>query len=185
MVNYNNGKIYRIIPKEGGEEGDVYIGSTTKQYLSQRMTAHRSQYNSWKNGKTHITTSFLLFDKYGIENCTIELIELVNASCYDELAAREGFHIRNTKCINKIIPDRKKDEYNKMYREENREYIAEQKKLYREENREYIAEQKKLYQEQNKEKRAETWKKYYEENKESILEKKKAKRAAKTDLKMI
>ena len=33
MVNYNNGKIYKIEPVNG-EEGDIYIGSTTKEYLS-------------------------------------------------------------------------------------------------------------------------------------------------------
>ena len=41
MVNYSNGKVYKIEPISGGEEGDVYIGSTTKRYLSQRMNTHR------------------------------------------------------------------------------------------------------------------------------------------------
>ena len=29
MVNYSFGKIYKIEPITGGEEGDVYVGSTT------------------------------------------------------------------------------------------------------------------------------------------------------------
>ena len=41
MVNYNNGKIYKIEPLNG-EEGDIYIGSTTKEYLSQRMDSRGS-----------------------------------------------------------------------------------------------------------------------------------------------
>ena len=41
MVNYNNGKIYKIEPIVDHDEGDIYIGSTTKQYLSMRMDKHR------------------------------------------------------------------------------------------------------------------------------------------------
>ena len=51
MVNYNNGKIYKIEPIVDHDEGDIYIGSTTKHYLSQRMDKHRGNYKSWKNGK--------------------------------------------------------------------------------------------------------------------------------------
>ena len=52
MVNYNNGKIYKIVPIcEGADEGDVYIGSTTKEYLSQRMVQHRADYNKWQKRK--------------------------------------------------------------------------------------------------------------------------------------
>ena len=32
MVNYNNGKIYKIEPIVDHDEGDIYFGSTTKQY---------------------------------------------------------------------------------------------------------------------------------------------------------
>ena len=61
MVNYSNGKIYKIEPLEG-EEGDVYIGSTTKQYLSQRMVEHRDSYKRWKSGaKIGKTSSYILF----------------------------------------------------------------------------------------------------------------------------
>ena len=45
MVNYNNGKIYKI---ENNIDDMIYIGSTTKQYLSQRMDKHRSSYKRWK-----------------------------------------------------------------------------------------------------------------------------------------
>ena len=38
MTNYNNGKIYMIEPICEYEVGDIYIGSTTKQYLSQHFT---------------------------------------------------------------------------------------------------------------------------------------------------
>ncbi len=69
-INYNNGKIYKIEPLNG-EEGDIYIGSTTKQYLSQRMDSHRSDFKKFNEGKKVSITSFKLFEKYGIENCNI------------------------------------------------------------------------------------------------------------------
>ena len=69
MVNYGNGKIYKIEPICDHDDGDVYIGSTTKQYLSQRMDTHRTGYKSWRIGKHGKTSSYILFEKYGIENC--------------------------------------------------------------------------------------------------------------------
>ena len=65
--DYSQGKIYMIEPTVEHDEGDIYIGSTTKSYLSQRMTAHRNCYNQWREGKHHFLTSYALFDKYGFE----------------------------------------------------------------------------------------------------------------------
>ena len=105
MVNYNNSKIYKI-EALNGEEGDIYIGSTTKEYLSQRMDTHRSNYKHWlkTNKSSELTTSFSLFDKYGVENCKIILLENVNANCKDELHAKEAFYIKSLSCINKCLP---------------------------------------------------------------------------------
>ena len=63
MVNYSNGKIYKIEPKCDHEEGEIYIGSTTKQYLSQRMQHHRSDYKLWLEKKRNLTTSYKIFEK--------------------------------------------------------------------------------------------------------------------------
>jgi hypothetical protein len=84
MVNYLNGKIYKIEPNCEHEEHEIYIGSTTKKYLSQRMDKHRSDYKRWKIRKAKKIMSYDLFDKYGIENCCILLIESVNANSKDE-----------------------------------------------------------------------------------------------------
>ena len=92
MVNYENGKIYKIESYKGDM---IYIGSTTKEYLSQRMDTHRSSYKRWKNGKCHFVTSFKIFDEYGIENCHIVLLESVLCDSKDELMSREAYHIRN------------------------------------------------------------------------------------------
>ena len=119
MPDYSLGKIYMIYPKvENVEEGDVYYGSTT-QSLSRRMSLHRSTKNC---------SSKLLFDKYGVENCFIELVENYPCATKEELCKKEGEYIRANKCINKCIPGRPKNEQMKEYRIENRDKVLEQKK---------------------------------------------------------
>ena len=117
IKDYSKGKIYKIEPICEHDEGDIYIGSTTKTYLSQRMTKLRADYNRWKLGLRNNVSSFTLFDKYGIENCRIVLIECVNANSFDELNKIEAMHINNLKCINKQIPTRTKQEYDKFYKQ--------------------------------------------------------------------
>ena len=105
MVNYANGKVYMIRPRVGHEEGEVYIGSTTKHYLSDRIFNHRQMYKQYKAGKRCSRYSvFDLFDKYGCDNCDIILVEEVNANSKAELFSREAHYIRITKCVNKLIP---------------------------------------------------------------------------------
>jgi hypothetical protein len=139
MVNYNNGKVYKIEPICEHEEGEIYIGSTTKDYLSKRMVAHRKDYTKYKKGMPVFTTSFVLFDKYGIENCRIILLETVNCNSKDELFARESHYIRTLKCVNIIIPDRTKKEWNKMDYQNNKEKFCKKAKDYAIQNKEKLA----------------------------------------------
>jgi hypothetical protein len=100
MVNYAKGKIYKIIGN--GEATDpCYVGSTTKNYLSQRLVIHRSHYEQFKEGKFAHLTAFDIFDKYGIENCKIILLENVNAKSKDELRMKEQEYIDKLDCVNK------------------------------------------------------------------------------------
>ncbi len=160
MTNYNNGKIYKIEPTCAHDEGHIYIGSTTKQYLCQRMGLHKCQYKKYKKGLFHKLTSFDIFDIYGVDNVKIVLIESVNANSKEELTSKEAEYIRNTNCINKYIPNRTKSEYkqdnkekikadNKKYYQENKDKINEKKKeyavKYRENNKEMINEKKRIY----------------------------------------
>ncbi len=121
MVNYSNGKIYKIEPNCEHEEDEIYIGSTTKEYLSQRMDKHRSSYKYWKEGKCRKTNSFLLFEKYGVANCNIILLEYINAQSKDELTAKEAEYIKNYKCINKLLPfqtnEERKDKIKEYYQD--------------------------------------------------------------------
>jgi len=167
-----------------------HLGSTTKQYLSQRFDTHRSIYKFWQTHKTGSKTmAFRLFDQYGIDNCKIVLLEKVVSDSKDELRIREQHYIDTLDCVNRYkacVPDR--DIYLKEWRESNKdvlqikkkeyyetnkEVIAVEQKDYREANKEAIAKKKKIYQDANKEAIKVYEKKYYESNRESIAQKQK------------
>ncbi len=139
MVNYQNGKIYKIIA------GDlIYVGSTVKQ-LSNRMSAHRTNYKRHKEGKSRNVTSFILFDKFGVENCKIILLELFPCNSKEELLAKEQEYIDKLDCVNKYkayVPAEEKKKYTtewqRRYRDNNKEQIRENKKQYRVANKEKI-----------------------------------------------
>jgi len=104
MTNYSKGKIYKIVVNNTDEEYRPYIGSTTKEYLSQRFVQHRNVYSRYKNGKTPSISSFKLFDKYGIENCEIILLENYPCASKDELRSRERHWFDNIENCNIVKP---------------------------------------------------------------------------------
>jgi hypothetical protein len=109
MPDYSKSKIYKIVANTD-EEYRPYIGSTIKQYLSQRFAIHKSNYLNYKNGKTNFTSSYTLFDKYGIENCEIILIENYPCATKDELIARERYWFDTIENCNKNKPKNTQDE---------------------------------------------------------------------------
>ena len=129
---YQNGQIYKITDIGYNK---CYIGSTCEK-LSQRMTRHRGKYTSYLNGKCTKTCSFDLFDEYGVDNCKIERIEHFPCNSKEELRQREGFHIKNTDCVNKYIPQRS----SKQYYNDNYDFCREQRKLYGQLHKEEIKE---------------------------------------------
>ena len=56
-------------------------------------------------------SSYLLFDKYGIDNCEIVWIEDYPCERKEQLTARERYYIENINCVNKLIPGRTNHEY--------------------------------------------------------------------------
>ena len=124
MVNYNNGKIYKI----ENMSGDMcYIGSTTKDYLSKRMVQHRSDYKRFQHieGVRNISV-FRIFEKYGIDNCRIVLVELCPCDTRDELLKREAHYINTMECVNKykpILTEEDKVEYRRQYRDAHRKEL--------------------------------------------------------------
>lgn len=143
MPNYQQGKIYKIVSNTDDEL--CYVGSTTLPLLCQRMAEHRDNYKCLKSGgKVNHTSSYILLDKYGVENCRIELIEIFPCNSKDELTKKEGEYIRLLNCVNKNIAGRTKQEwrednpeYSKKWREANRDTVAVCNKKWREANREY------------------------------------------------
>jgi hypothetical protein len=109
MPNYQKSKIYMIIPYNQSEEGDIYIGSTTRP-LSERMNEHRCRAKENKLCKSKV-----LFDKYGAENLKIELIENYPCDNKEKLSSREGLFQRKMKCVNKAVAGRQLWEYNSIY----------------------------------------------------------------------
>jgi hypothetical protein len=154
-MNYKNGKIYKIESHLGDK---IYIGSTTKQYLSQRMVAHRNDYKKWKNNKGGCVRVYELFDEYGIDNCFITLIEMSPCSTRDELRAKEGFYIRSIACVNKNIAGRSVKEYTEENKEKRRQLFEDfhennpnYSKEYYEANKEHYAELRNAYKEKHSE----------------------------------
>ena len=114
---YQKSKIYKVIDSTYSE---FYIGSTTQHFLCNRMASHRANYKYWRDGKYANCSVFRLFDKYGLENCKIELLELYPCDNMDELRQREGYWIRREPCINKRIAGRSDFEYSRDMREKHK-----------------------------------------------------------------
>ena len=47
-----------------------------------------------------------LFNKYGLENCKLELIELALCNTLMELGQKWGYAIKSSECVNKVTPGR-------------------------------------------------------------------------------
>ena len=125
MVNYANGKIYKIVCNVTGKQ---YIGSTTKKYLCDRLSSHVCKYKMWKNEKHHYVSSFAVVES---GNYNIILVEKCPCTSKEELYARERHFIESLECVNMMIPGRTEKEW----REANKESIQEKCRQYREEHK--------------------------------------------------
>lgn len=153
MVNYSNGKIYKIQPTCESADGEVYYGSTTKKYLSQRLVKHRASFKFWSKTKTGgYLRVYTLFEKYGVDNCKIVLVERLDCDSKDKLLAREKHYIQSNKCVNKANPvqtaEEKKQWYEQYY-ENNKEVINQRKREYNNKHKDVISAKRKVYREQN------------------------------------
>ena len=142
MPDYSKGQIYKIVDIGFNK---CYIGSTVES-LSQRMARDRTKYKSWKEGKYRFTSSFTLFDEYGVDNCKIEWIEDYPCNSKKELDAREGYYQQTIECINKNVSGRSSKDYYKDKCEE----IKEKVKTYKKENPDKIREKNCRYFQENK-----------------------------------
>lgn len=147
--DYTQAKIYQI-KVNTDEEYLPYIGSTCKNYLSQRMSYHHQDYKKYKNKpeKYSYISSFILFDKFGVENCFIELIELFPCNCNDELRKKEREWMEKINCCNKvkrpIISTEEKSFYDK---EKNQKRLLKNPEFYKEKYQKELLKNPEFYKE--------------------------------------
>jgi hypothetical protein len=159
-IDYSRGKIYKIVGN-----GKVYVGSTCERLLCQRLAGHRTKYNRWIEGKGEYVTSC---DCVSDPECYIELLEMCDCSCIDELRKCEGKWIRDIDCVNRCVAGRT----NKEYYQENKSKKLEYGKAYQEANASKIAERKKNHRVANIAEYVKKNRTYYDANRELILQKK-------------
>ena len=126
MVNYQNGKIYKIV---NDELNLTYFGSTCST-LTRRLSSHKTSKNRCSS-KVLFTTE---------TNAKIFLVEKFPCNDKEELHQRERFYIENNDCINKVIPNRKPKESKKACDLKNKERIKNYNKEYWEKNKELVIE---------------------------------------------
>ena len=130
-LNYNNGKIYKII---NSENEVVYIGSTAQEKLCKRFSTHKHRGNGNK----------------------IILIEEYPCSSKEQLCMKEQEHIESHE---NLLNDRRafnteeyykehyktyRKEYNEKWRINNKEKVKEHDKKFRENNRDKLNEKRKF-----------------------------------------
>jgi hypothetical protein len=132
MVNYSNGKIYKLVTFQSDK---VYYGSTCSP-LSKRLAGHRRDYKHWKAGKRRYITSF---DVVQYEDTEIVLVESINCVSKEQLYAAERKYIDSNTCVNKQLPGRSVKEYGEKYYQCNREKILKYQTDYRKDNKKAIS----------------------------------------------
>jgi hypothetical protein len=90
--DYKNGKIYKIICSETNL---IYIGSTTKD-LDKRFLEHKQLFESSRS----LCNLHNSFEKYGIKNHHISLVENIPCNFNTQLTLREDYHIIKNDSIN-------------------------------------------------------------------------------------
>ena len=134
MVNYLNGKIYRLVCNDTGKQ---YIGSTTSQ-LSTRLCQHKKLLKDGRSGTS----------KEILENNNYKIILLEDYPCdrKEQLLMRERFFIESMECVNKKIPLQTHHEWYMNHRDE---YIARQM-VWNNANKDKLKEYQKTFQDKKK-----------------------------------
>lgn len=173
MKDYSKTIMYKIVCNITGE---VYYGHTVKT-LAQRLSTHKAQSNR--------CTSKEIIDRGDWEMIEVEKYPCANKK---QAHAREGFWIRNNECVNKCIPGRTAEEYRqtpeyqekiRIWKEANKDKMAEYHRNYEEIHKEQISAYKKKHNakpevKENQSKVSKIWR---DNNKEHIAKQKKEYRA--------
>ena len=175
MTIYSQGKIYKITGTDSEGNLLTYIGSTTKEYLSQRLSKHNSNYKDYKKDKYGYMASYPILD---LEDCIITLIQLYPCSCREELRMIERKYYDEYDCVNIKKPYISKEETKdkrKHYLIENANKLKEQQKQYSIENADTIKQYKQKYAIENADTIKQYRQKYAIENADRIKVKRREK----------
>ena len=165
MVNYANGKIYRLV---NNVDEKYYIGSTCNP-LHKRKNRHKRD-----AVKSPTQPVYKHLNIIGWENVEIILIESFPCNSKAELEARERYWIELLKpALNKAIPTRTPKE---RYQATPEKFIERAKKRYVTKSNEILQQKKKYYATKSNQ-ILQQQKKYYQENKEKFAQKYKDKKA--------
>lgn len=176
LKNYT---MYKILPKNAALEY-CYIGHTNN--FAFRKQQHRAPCIDTSHSKAHIKLYETIRNNGGWDEWEMIELEKFNDKTKLEARIREQEliieHNANLNMLSAYITEDERQANKKAitekFREENKEYLAQQTKKYKEEHKEVIAEQMKKYREENKEKISQKTKEYRENNKEKYQEWQKA-----------
>jgi len=158
---YENGKIYKLVSNHTDK---IYIGSTCKERLCQRLAKHKAYYKEWlKNDKRYMSSCEL----FRLGDVEIVLLENINCKTKDELHKKEREYIEKFKdiIINKNIPIITKieeNERNKKYRIEHKENQKQRRKEHYEKNKQELKQKMKIYNENHIEELKQNGKELYD-----------------------
>jgi hypothetical protein len=122
MVNYQLGKIYKIVDLDSNE---CYVGSTCEPTLTRRLAKHVGDYKQYPKGKGRNITSYIIL---AMDDYDIVLVENYPCNSKDELHARERYYSQLLPCVNKnknqgLIHELGQKEYKKQHYKANKEQI--------------------------------------------------------------
>jgi hypothetical protein len=155
--------MYKFVCKDLSVK-DTYVGSSTD--FRKRKNRHKCCCLNPQDKNYNLKIYQIIRENGGWDNW--DMIEIEKYPCKDgnEARARENHLFKELNAsMNTFLPQHIHSEYNKAYREANKEEIKIQKKAYYETNKEAILEKSKIRD-----------KAYWEANKEQILERRKERR---------
>jgi hypothetical protein len=129
-----NAIIYTITSPDGSE---VYVGSSTQLYLSNRKAHHRSDYKRHNLGQAGRCKSYDLFDRHGFENCRWEVIEILNESTKEQKLLRERHWIEAIGTLGQNRPVINEEEKKQLKHESYKRLYAEKPEVFKAQSKAY------------------------------------------------
>ncbi len=177
-IEIKYGYIYKIEPTVIHDKYEIYFGSTIEN-IDIRFSKHKSMYKKYTINNVeynkYYCSCYKLFDKYGIDNCNIEIVEELENTTKNRLLKQENYYINTYYNINEQNSFRSLEEdkeYYENYRKNNKEKIKERDHKYYENNKEKILQQQKEKRENMTEEEREKYLQHRKETRNNEQEKK-------------